>query len=106
MNSVYVILQKIRKMPGIYIGIKNIDYLLHCINGYKYRIMDESPNHQWSQDCLDGFFEFVVSFYNTKAGTLNWNSIILQNTDSQEEAFDKFFELFDVFLDQKGISLN
>jgi len=104
MDPVYKLLHEMKKRPGMYFGEKHFERLYFFIQGYKYRIMEDSTNplsHQ--RNSLDEIYEIVNSHYNAP-GNRGWQEVILQNTNSQEEAFDKFFELFDIFLDQKGIS--
>ena len=56
----------------------------------------------YGQHFMDGFNEFVHSYYNRGITVLRGSSLISQYSDSEEEAFDKFFELLDEFLEQKA----
>ncbi|MCL2388323.1 MAG: hypothetical protein FWC89_12380 [Defluviitaleaceae bacterium] len=50
---------------------------------------------------MDGFNEFVWSHYNCQSWAMSGEMIISKNSNSEEEAFDKFFELYDEFIKQK-----
>ena len=96
--SLSVLLQRIRDIPAPYIGKIKLSYLYCFIAGYKSRAIETDPNYI---DCLDfgEFTKFVSEHYKTENGE-NWHDVILENVTSEEEAFDKFYELFDEFVAQ------
>ena len=97
-DLLYKLLQKIRDRPGLYLGEKSLIYLYYLILGYEDRAFETDPNYH---DCLDGFDEFVYSYYyDQPIGTRSWKRFILDNTNTQEEAFDEFYELLDEFIKQ------
>jgi len=116
MDAIYCMLQQIRKRYGAYLGKKSLSALGHFLQGYSFRIIAElwmkktkldlatnydvflHSNHTEAPcKCLDGFNAFVHDYYNIEMTVLNDESLILQNTQSEEEAFDKFYELLDMF---------
>ena len=125
-NSFYVLLQEIRKEPRFYLGTKSLEFLVHFWHGYgyggavkewekslgkkledcevtidfavQYALDSNSSNHRF----MDGFDEFVRSYYKSTLAAISGTGLILGNSSSDEEAFDKFFELFDEFLKQKN----
>ena len=87
--------------------------LYHFISGYERGAFmgcrgcsmgtdgDESDFDE--RNCLDrwNFSSFVFSHYKLdKEKYKNWQMRISRNCNSQEEAFDKFYELFDEFLEE------
>ena len=50
---------------------------------------------------IDGFNDFVYSYYNCRNQAMSGEWMILENSNSDEEAFDKYFELRDAFLNQE-----
>lgn len=63
----------------------------------QYALDSNSTNHCF----MDGFDEFIRSYYESSLASISGTGLILGNSSSDEEAFDKFFELFDEFLKQK-----
>ena len=124
-NSFYFLLQEIRKKLGLYLGAKSLQFLMQFWHGYgfggavkewetstggKLENYDGSIGivieHAVASNPLDQHFmykfdEFVHSYYERNRTTMMGASLILENSNSDEEAFDKFFELLDEFLKQK-----
>ena len=102
-DSLYVLLQKIREKPGLYIyGMENwLTNFRNFISGYLQRIRDEG-NAEY-QDCISfwewEFNEFVAAYYNKSIESEDWFLMILKQTSSDKEAFDKFYELLDKFIE-------
>ena len=120
MDSVGFLLQEIRKRPGIYLGVKSLSALGRFMNGYTFRVSAEtwmkktgldftanyddfnnslhltrdSDSFDWSE-----FDQFIFAHYNVEMGAKNSQRIILENSQSEDEAFDKFYELLDLYLD-------
>jgi len=96
-DVVYDTLQKIRPMPELYLGWKNLTFLSHFLSGYMVRLYEAQPDYRC---CLDGFSEFVTRKYNYgKDNTGNYARVILENTKNEEAALNTFFELLDEFLE-------
>jgi hypothetical protein len=90
-----------RKRPGLYLHKKSLVYLYHLIAGYQCRAVELEPNYQ---DCFSGteFDEFVHLHYRGRGipRTKSWLTMIAENSPSEAAAFDKFYELFDEFLEE------
>ena len=112
-------LHKIREKPGLFLGEPSLTALVHFWDGYAFRGMIEPEKSSCLGDyngiensnmcCksgghhfLDGFEEFVSSYYSCEHATQGWGKAISQNCSSEAAAFDKFFELFDEFMKSKG----
>jgi len=108
MNPFINLLKKIYEMPGLYIWKKSLPFLVHFIGGYSW---GEDVINGHSKDAsnavgsrvLEGFDEFVYTYYDCKITALNGEALILKNSTSDEDAFDKYFELLDMFLKEKGL---
>jgi hypothetical protein len=98
MDHYYVRLQNIRAKPMLWLGTKSIDSVYWHWLGYSDRALYENSAYT---GCLDGFQEFVYAYYCIDQTAHNWHSLIVSKTESQEAAFDKFFELFDAFMKTK-----
>jgi len=126
MNSFFFWLSKIRKRPGLHLGEKSLKALMHFWHGYSFREAverwekatgrdffehyDEAIKSDITRipdnDFMSGFEEFAYSHYKHETyTTLGWQYLISKNCNSEEEAFDKFFELLEEFFAQKGISM-
>ena len=125
MGCTYLMLQKIQKTPGLFLGKKSLDALGHFLDGYEFRIwvenwekatgLDFFENYEEAsrssvgskpreQRFMYGFDRFVHLHYNCGMTVKSGIGLILEMSDSDEEAFDTFFELLDEFLKQKEAS--
>lgn len=96
MNNLENLLLKIRTSPNIYIGKKSLEILSAFISGYSVCIYDIKGVYP---DYLDGFQEYVECQYNINSSH-SWTSIIQRFSNTEEEAFDRFYELLDMFRSQ------
>lgn len=94
MNSIKNILMEIEKRPFLFFKEKDLR-LLHCfIDGYLTCEYDNNRNE--SHMLFQSFRKYFQGIYGLS--TRCWSSILRQESQSEEEAFDKFFELFNAFL--------
>ncbi len=97
MNSLITILKKIEKNPLLYLGKKDLRRLQSFITGYL--TCEEDNNENESTMFFDSFKNYFNSIYGLRS-YYDFCSIICQELQSEEEAFDKFFELFNAFLNE------
>lgn len=97
MDNAYELMKKIREKPGLYLGEKSLTRLNFFIFGYEHK--EQELGLQLTNE-IAGFDEFTREKYGDKM-TLNCWERVLRNTDSEEVAFDKFFELLDEFMAKK-----
>lgn len=91
---------KIEKNPLLYLGEKDLRRLRSFITGY---LICEADNNQ-NESMM--FFESFKKYFNGIYGLrsyFDWCSILRQESHSEEDAFDKFFELFNAFLLKQNI---
>ena len=97
------LLMKIRGRPGLYLGKSSLIALDHFIGGYSFKEYEiHGAAHSHIID-LQHFQEYTEGFYNLDTTTNSIFTIIAENTDSDEEAFHRFFELLDAFCEQNDI---
>ena len=122
LEPISVLLQKIRERPALYLGKKSLDSLVCFMYGYEFRESIEAWEN-WTErnffenfdeairttlpgssrhHFMNGFDKFVHSYYQCELTTMRGETLISMNSVSQEDAFDKYFELYDKFLKQKG----
>ena len=90
-NRLYLLLQKIRERPALYLGDNDIRLLYVYICGF-----DAATDGRETR-FLYGFNEFCEQKFNDHR-TLNWASFIAEHT-SKENGITTFFNLLDEFLE-------
>ncbi|NJK48400.1 hypothetical protein HC931_09585 [Candidatus Gracilibacteria bacterium] len=98
MSDLLAILQKIEAKPGLYLGRASISDLFMFIIGY--RTAREELGIETTEAELDFYGEFQPWLQKRlKITTSNsWAKIIELGCSSEKEAFERFFRLFDEFL--------
>jgi len=100
-NDYNEILMGIRKRPKMYLGKKSLRNLHMFMEGYKVSM--------YRKPCTfihdEGFMEFIHEKYNDYV-TLHYFQVIERHSNSEEEAFDKYFELLDEFTERKNSDSN
>ncbi len=87
--------ENFRLRTAMYLGSKSISELRSFFNGFSYaeyvwNIKSDSP--------LEGFNDWVASYYGWNESTAGWDNIILKECNMDEEkAVDEFFRLYDLF---------
>ena len=122
MSSFFTILQMIRGTPGVWLGKKTLSGLMHFRHGYEHREFTEAFEKQdrCMKTCsklesnvstgghrhhLSGFVSFVHVHYGIEMSANSAEGLICERSSSEEEAFDKYFELLDAFCEQKGLPI-
>lgn len=94
MNQPATWIDAIRQRPGMYLGSKSLTALYHFLGGYElacslHRIKDERLGLEIPCD----FHDWVAYRTHFRESTLGWCRMIVATSPSEEEAFDRFFEL-------------
>ena len=97
MNGITNILIEIEKRPFLFFKEKDLRLLYCFIDGYLTCEYDNNRNESWI--FYESFKKYFQGIYGLSAR--GWCSILRQESQSEEEAFDKFFELFNAFLNTK-----
>ena len=101
MKNFNELIKEIKVRPGIYLGEKSLSKLKSFLDGYFVASGDYTYGNK-------NFFEYLKVNY-PKAITktwYGWEQVILAHSSSQEEAFDKFFVLYEDFLGEKTGNLS
>lgn len=102
MCPIITVLKKIEENPQMFLGPDiNLKYLHFIIEGY---IMSEEDSGK-----LDSLymFERFKNYFNHIYGVASyyaWYDRLRQKYETEQEAFDKFFELFNDFLEKENIT--
>ena len=100
MCPIITVLKKIEEKPQMFLGSEiNLKYLHFIIEGY---IMSEEDNGKTESLML---FERFKNYFNGIYGHVSyfaWYDVLRQKHESEQEAFDKFFELFYDFLEKES----
>ncbi len=99
MEKLYELLDIIRKLPKLYLGKPSLECLGAFISGYISCMDVEDTNGHF--DFYPGFHEFIEQKYNVKLAKSSIE-IIDFFSSSEKEAFYKFFELLDGFLEKSN----
>ncbi len=92
------LLSSIKALPGIYIGSKNLSNLEHFIHGYDTAMLFLGINDK-HVIIPEGMQEYVESKYNVSHYTTkSYFSIMAENSDDEEQAFELFFDVLDEYL--------
>ncbi|MCL2349948.1 MAG: hypothetical protein FWC67_00565 [Defluviitaleaceae bacterium] len=102
-KSLFTLLEKIRKIPGIYIGAVSLNALDHFIGGYITKENEIGDNCEIVA-CLRDFKLYVDDVYGRIESAKNAFLVISENTQNDEEAFYKFFELLDKYLESERLA--
>jgi len=93
------LLKVIKARPGMYLGGVSLKVLNHFINGYLFKESEIGGDGRIPVVCFQGFQEYIENAYNLQATTKGVFTIIAENTTNDEEAFHKFFELLEEYLE-------
>lgn len=98
MNSLIILLKKIESNPKLFLGKKDLRRLRFFLSGY---MMCETDNGKTEAMMLfESFHSYFDSIYGLRS-YYGYDGILRQECATEEEAFDKFFELFNQFLELK-----
>ena len=90
MDTLEELIIKISNFPELYIGKPSVERLFAFLGGFLYQ------NDSVNDHCLDGFTEYVARKYRIKTDH-NWSSIIQFFSNTEQEAFNNFVQLFKEF---------
>jgi hypothetical protein len=101
MNNFYDLLQKIQKRPALYLGRKSIFSLQAFLDGYYYARREiETPLTPQELEFQE-FLQWMRQKFEVETGQL-WSSILLFHSADESNAIERFFSLFQEFINQKN----
>jgi len=99
MERLFAHLYDIRKKPALYLTDKSLRLLRAYIDGYISGQDDTNHNGRSMRD----FQRFIEKkFSSSRPQGQGWCMIIAYHSISESYAFDRFFELLDEFLQERG----
>lgn len=97
MGSLYELIQKIKKRPSMYLGRRSISNLRSCLASYILARRELGvPQTEQEREFVE-FPNWIKKKFNTTS-CQSWDSIILFYSEDEITALDRFFELFEEFL--------
>lgn len=100
MDSLYDLLQNIKKRPAIYIGKNSIFNLQAFLDGYYFARREVGIPLTEQEREFQTFLQWIRERFKVETGQL-WASIILFHCADERSAVDRFFSLFEEFLNQE-----
>jgi hypothetical protein len=96
MSDTTTVIEAIRRRPGMYLGVKSLTALHQFLNGYQmacgfHQIKDDRLGLRIPPD----FHDWVAYRTHFQESTTGWCNMIVATTKSEEDAFDRFFELLE-----------
>ena len=91
-------IEQVRRRPGLYFGTKSLTAFFYHYQGYSWACSQHRIDaHCFDLRIPDDFNDWVA--YRTRYGSMPscWLTMILEATASEDEAFDRFFELLDEY---------
>lgn len=98
--SIITVLGQIEKNPLIYLGGKDVRFLRAFIDGYL--TCDKDNKKDDSSTIIENFKNYFWDIYD-ECSYFDVFSVLLNQYQSQNEAFDRFFELFNKFIGESKI---
>jgi len=97
MSTVFDLLNRIQKSPGMYLGYPSVSDLFMLLNGYE--IARGELGVELTQE-EEQFYEEFQPWLQTKLGVksvTSWAKLIMLSCHDEKTGFEKFFELLDEF---------
>lgn len=97
MSTVFDLLNRIEKSPGMYLGYPSVSGLFMLLNGYEIargELGVELTNEE------EQFYEEFQPWLQNKLGVksvTSWAKLIMLSCHDEKTGFEKFFELLDEF---------
>jgi hypothetical protein len=99
MSNFYNLLQKIKQRPALYLGKRSLSHLQVFLDGYTFACCELGIEVTKQEREFEEFQEWIEQRFN-QVDTQSWSRIILFYSEDESDALDKFFELFDKFLER------
>lgn len=98
--DLYDLIENIRKRPSLYLGKPSLEHLQVFLDGYSFarRQLKIPPSQQERE--FEEFQTWTEEKFNQQ-NTQSWTKIILFYSENEKMALERFFELFDEFVNQK-----
>lgn len=102
MDNFYDLLRKIKKRPAMYLGKHSIFNLQAFLDGYYFARRELSIPLTKQESEFQEFLQWIRQKFDVETGQL-WASILLFESVDERSAVDKFFSLFEEFINRQKI---
>lgn len=99
MDNFYDLLQKIKKRPAMYLGRNSIFSLQAFLDGYYFARRELGLPLTAQESEFQEFLQWIRIRFNVETGQL-WASILLFQCADERSAVERFFSLFEEFLNR------
>lgn len=97
MRKISKFLDKIRKRPGLHLYPFEINNLYFYLSGYISALLESKELDK--NDVYFGFQDYIQKQFKLPETSQHWREIIRSEKDTEQEAFDYFWELWDEYLE-------
>lgn len=101
MNTVFDLLNRVQKSPGMYLGHPSVNSLFMFLNGYEVAKADMGVELTAEEN---NFYEEFQPWLQRKLGVrsvTSWAKLIMLSCHDERAGFEKFFELLAEFRQQE-----
>ncbi|MBW4603409.1 MAG: hypothetical protein KME29_28550 [Calothrix sp. FI2-JRJ7] len=102
MSNLYELISKIEKRPSMYLGKPAISNLRSCIAGYILARRELGITQTEQEKHFTEFQSWIQEKFNISYSQ-SWDKIILFYSEDERKALDRFFELFNEYLEIKHL---
>ncbi len=102
MENFYDLLQKIKKRPAMYLGRHSIFSLQAFLDGHYFARRELGVPLTEQESEFQDFLQWLRQRFNVETGQL-WASILLFHSVDERGAFDRFFSLFEEFINREKV---
>ena len=97
MLDLYELLGKIKQRASLYLGKRSLSHLHVFLDGYTFARRQLGIPLTEQETKFDEFQEWIEKRFN-QADTQSWSRIILFYSEDEADALQRFFELFEEFV--------
>lgn len=102
-NNLVDLLSDIKKKPCLYLeNKKSLSELYYLMSGFAIAYVYEE--YQRYPGIIPGFDTWIHQKYNDNS-VRSWKDVLLLNSNTEEQAFDLFFEELEAFLKENDIKI-
>jgi hypothetical protein len=102
MDNFYNLLEKIKKRPAIYLGRNSIFNLQAFLDGYYFARRELGVPLTEQEAEFQEFLQWIRQRLKVETGQL-WASILLFHSSDERSALDRFFSLFEEFINREQL---
>jgi hypothetical protein len=102
MLDLYDLLEKIKQRSSLYLGKRSLSHLHVFIDGYTFARRQLGIPVTEQETKFEEFQEWMENRFN-QADTQSWSRIILFYAEDESDALNRFFDLFEEFLNSEQL---